>query len=113
MLNVCAFTGNLASEPLYFDGEQPRAVFTLAVDHNGKTADGQKKTEFLDFVAWRGTAEYIHKYCHKGDMLSVRSEARKRELVKDGVKSFKYEFHVDSVDMVKRAKSNWDDAENS
>ena len=111
MMNSCNFVGNLANEPLFFEGDIPRVVFKLAIDHNGKPSDGKKRVEFLDFVAWHQTAEFIHKYCHKGDMLSVQNAmAKGRSIVgKDGTEYTKTEFQVDAVELCKRARSNWTD----
>ncbi len=99
-MNSCCFTGNLVNDPVFFEGETPRVLFTLAVDHNEKQDDGKKKAEFLDFVAWRGIAEYVHRNCHKGDRLSVTSEARNRITMGDnGQKNYRMEFHVESVNV--------------
>lgn len=106
-MNNCCFTGNLVNDPVYFEGNAPRVLFTLAVDHNEKQDDGKKKAEFLDFIAWRGIAEFIHQYCHKGDRLSVTSEARNRITVDDsGVKNYRLEFHVNTVNLEHRQVSN-------
>lgn len=106
-MNSCNFVGNLVNDPAYFDGEAPRVLFTLAVDHNGKPVDGHKQAEFLDFIAWRSTAEYIAKYCHKGDKLAVQNAmARKRDFVtQNGEHVQKTEFQVESVDIVRRARA--------
>lgn len=72
----------------------PVSSFTLAVDRFGK----EKKTDFIDLVAWKGTAEFVAKYFTKGQMclaegrLQIRDwtdkEGNKRrtaEVVADGV----------------------------
>jgi len=107
-MNSCDFVGNLANEPMYFEDETAsRILFTLAVDNNGKTKDGQKTAEFLDFVAWRETADFVHNYCHKGDVLSVHSHAKSHQYTnKNGDKVSKVEFQTSSVDLVCRSKIN-------
>lgn len=45
--------------------------FTLAVDRDFKDASGNRGTDFIDFCAWRNTADFIGKYFHKGDMMAV------------------------------------------
>ncbi|MBR1456207.1 MAG: single-stranded DNA-binding protein [Oscillospiraceae bacterium] len=110
-MNSCNFVGNLVNEPMYFDGQVPRAVFTLAVDHNRKSADGQRKAEFLDFVAWHGVAEFVHRYCHKGDAISVQNCMAKRRKIEadDGTVTYRTEFQVDNVELVRRAKANMEE----
>lgn len=41
--------------------------FTVAIDRNVK----DKHTDFIECVAWKQTAEFISKYFHKGDMISL------------------------------------------
>ena len=102
-LSVYCGTGNLVNDPVYFEGETPRVLFTLAVDHNEKQEEGKKRAEFLDFVAWRGTAEYVHRYCHKGDRLSVSAEPRNRITVdENGTKNYRMEFHVNNLNIEHR-----------
>lgn len=45
--------------------------FTLAVNRNYK-ADGETITDFIPCVAWRGVAETLSKYTHKGDKLLIQ-----------------------------------------
>ena len=105
-LNSFDCIGNFVSDPTYFDGENPRVLFRLAVDRNGKPVEGKKEADFLDFIAWRGTAEYIAKYCHKGDLIAVQNaSARTHDFVtKDGTKFQRTEFQVESIDILRRAK---------
>jgi len=106
MTNECIFVGNLVSDPVYYEGETSRVVFTLAVDHDGKPKEGQKNAEYLDFIAWRSVAEYIGRYAHKGDLLSVVSMAQKHEKVNpQGEKSYRTEFQVKSVNILSRFRS--------
>lgn len=104
-MNSCDFVGNLVNDPMYYDGETTRVLFTLAVDREGKNREGLKQTDFLDFVAWRSSAEFMHKYCHKGDKIAVQSEARKRTFTNSsGVEVSKVEFQVHSVNIVSKAR---------
>lgn len=45
--------------------------FSLAVDRDFKTPDGEKQTDFLDVVAWRKLAETTNEYLLKGRLVSV------------------------------------------
>lgn len=105
MMNVFCGVGNLVSDPILYEGDPSRAVFVLAIDHDGKPVDGKKNAEYLDFVAWRNNAEYIAKYCHKGDLLSVVGTVKKHEYSNaDGDKVSKVEIHVSSVNSCNKAK---------
>jgi len=58
----------------------PVASFTVAVDRDF-SGNGQKETDFIDCVAWRGTAEFVERYFSKGKMIAVsgRLQIRKWE----------------------------------
>ena len=44
--------------------------FSIAVQRNYKI-EGEYPTDFIDCVAWRGTADFICKHFRKGSMLTV------------------------------------------
>ena len=68
---------------------------TLAVERPGYK---EKNTDFLPIVAWRGTAEMISKYFHKGSMIAVEGAMQSRKYTdKDGKNRVVYEVLVDRV----------------
>ena len=64
------------------------ANFTLAVDRDFSGKDGgEKETDFIDCVAWRGTGEFVSKYFTKGRMACVVGSMQLRDWTdKDGNK---------------------------
>lgn len=68
--------------------------FPLAVGRNGKDAD----TDWIDIVAWRGTAEVLASYAGKGRMIVVEGRLQMRDWTdKNGNKRRNYEVHADSA----------------
>lgn len=68
--------------------------FPLAVDRNGKDAG----TDWIDCVAWRGTAEVLCNYADKGRMIVVEGRLQMRDWTdKNGNKRRSYEVQADSV----------------
>ena len=64
-MNNCSFTGRLTADPRmdYVGQDQVEKVtFSLAVDRDRRKEDGSRETDFLDFVAWRGTAKFISEH---------------------------------------------------
>lgn len=45
--------------------------FQIAVDRNYTPKGEERKADFIDCVAWRGTAEFIGKYFKKGDLIAI------------------------------------------
>lgn len=68
--------------------------FPLAVDRNGK--DGG--TDWIDIVAWRGTAEVLCNYAGRGRLIGVEGRLQMRDWTdKNGNKRRSYEVQADSV----------------
>lgn len=75
----------------------PVASFTLAVDR-GYQKDGDKQTDFINCVAWRGTAEFVSKWFSKGDMCAVTGRLQMRDWQdRDGNKRISAEVVTDHV----------------
>ena len=90
MLNVCTIMGRMVRDPELRRTPSGVAVasFTLAVDRDYNPKDGgEKETDFIDFTAWRGTAEFVSKYFSKGSMAVVTGRLQVRSWTdKDGNK---------------------------
>lgn len=73
------------------------ASFTVAVDRDFNQ-NGQKETDFIDCVAWRGTGEFVERNFSKGKMIVVsgRLQIRKWE-DKNGNKRNSAEIVADNV----------------
>lgn len=98
MLNKIFIMGRLTKEPEMRATQSGVAVasFTMAVDrdHGGT----EKKTDFINCVAWRQGAEFIDKYFHKGSMAIVEGRLESRKWTdRDGKNRTEWEVQVDSV----------------
>ena len=54
------------------------ASFTIACDRDFGN-NGQKETDFVDCVAWRGTGEFIERNFGKGKMIVISGRLQKRK----------------------------------
>ena len=71
MLNHITIMGRLTKEPELRRTGSGVAVtsFTLAVDRDiANKETGERETDFIDCVAWRGAGEFVAKHFHKGSM---------------------------------------------
>ena len=74
MLNRIVMMGRLTRDPELRHTQAGTAVasFTVAVDRDFKDKEtGERKTDFIDCVAWRSTGEFVAKYFAKGRMAVV------------------------------------------
>ena len=71
-------------------------TFTVAVDR--QYSKGEKQTDFINVVAWRGTAEFVSKYFSKGQMIAVQGSLQTRKYQdKDGHNRTAFEVVAEQV----------------
>lgn len=88
-LNKTILCGRLTATPELktTTGGTSVTSFNLAVKRDFKNANGEYETDFINCVAWRGTAEFICKYFQKGSSLCVVGSIQTRKYEdKDGNK---------------------------
>ena len=82
------------------------ASFAIAVERDFAEG-GEKKTDFIDVVAWRQTAEFVSKYFTKGMMAVVSGRLQIREWTdKEGNKRKSAEIVADNVYFGEGKKDN-------
>ena len=100
MLNKIFIMGRLTRDPELRRLENGTAVtrFSLAVDRDFKSQNGERSTDFIDVVAWRSTAEFVAKYFTKGRMAVVEGRLQMRDWTdKDGNKRRSAEVVADNL----------------
>ena len=82
MLNKVFLQGRLVADPELRHTQSGTAVatFRLAVDRDFKDKDtGEKKTDFINVVAWRHTGEFVSRFFTKGRMALVEGRMQVRQ----------------------------------
>ena len=100
MLNQIVLMGRLTRDPELRRTGSGIAVasFTLAVDRDFKSQNGEKECDFIDIVAWRSTGEFVSKYFTKGSMAVVSGRLQIRNWTdKEGNKRRSAEVVADNV----------------
>ncbi len=80
MINNTTLVGRLTKNPeLRYTGSGIAVVsFTLAVERNYTNAQGERETDFINCVAWRGTAETLANFSVKGSLVGVTGNIQTR-----------------------------------
>ena len=113
--NKVILGGRLTTDPEVKKTQQGTSVtsFSLAVNRKGN----KDVTDFINLVAWRGTAEFICKYFQKGSAIVVEGELQARTYEdKQGTKRQAYEvivsdaYFVDSKGNVEFSTPNTENA---
>lgn len=100
MLNHITVMGRLTRDPelRYTQSNTPVASFALACERDRAPQGEQRQTDFIECVAWRNTAEFVHKYFQKGGMAVVSGRLQIRDWTdRDGNKRKAAEIVADSV----------------
>ena len=72
-MNKTLLIGRAAKEPTLTETNNGVKIcrFTIAVNRNYTGADGERKADFFPVVCWRGLADSVSKYVHKGSRVCV------------------------------------------
>ena len=100
MLNSVNIIGRLTADPPISETPDGTKVlsFTLAVDRDYTDKDGKRPADFVDCVAWRGTAEFIAKNFAKSDYIALSGPLQTRNYEdKDGNRRKSSEVRVDQA----------------
>ena len=102
MLNLIIMMGRLTRDPelRYTQSQVPVFTFRIACDRDFTKSkySNEHDVDFVDVVAWRGTADFVSKYFIKGRMAVVRGRLQIRPWTdQDGNKRYSTEIVADSV----------------
>lgn len=104
-MNSCNFVGRLTAEPELRRTPDGTAVcsFSLAV----KRPMVKDTTDFIDFVSWRQSAEYLAQYGHRGDVVAATGSLQPRSWTdKDGNKRKAFEVVTTGVELLSSKKES-------
>ena len=100
MINRVGLVGRMTRDPELRRTPQGDAVtsFTLAVNRNYTSRDGQQQADFINCVVWKKSAENVEKYCSKGSLVGVEGRIQTRSYDNSqGQKVYVVEVICDSV----------------
>lgn len=100
MLNKVIISGRLTRDPELRQTTTGTSVcsFSVACDRDYKPENGERETDFVDIVAWRGTGEFVSRWFGKGDAIIVDGRLQIRDWTdKDGNKRRSAEVVADNV----------------
>lgn len=106
-MNSCNFVGRITKDPeLRQKNETSYLFFTLAIN-DGKDNEGNKRTQFINFLAYNQQASFLASYAHKGDSIEVTGRLKvEYKTDESGLRSEKHNIIVGGVSIVSKANSN-------
>lgn len=111
-MNKVFFIGNIVRDPELTEtsGGVKICRFSLAVNRSYTGGNGERQTDFFNCVAWRGLADTVAKYMHKGDKVAISGsiELRNYEDSK-GVKKTSVDIVVGDIEfLTQKQRDNTD-----
>ena len=107
-MNKVMIIGNLTRDPELSTTNSGISLcrFSVAVSRKFANADGERETDFLNVIVWRGLAENCHKYLKKGSKVCVCGSIQTRNFeAQDGTKRYITEIVADDVEFLNRSGS--------
>ena len=101
-MNSVALVGRLTKNPIvtYTQGGSSITKFSIAVDRRFKT-DGQPSADFINVVVFGKTGEFVEKWFHKGDPISITGRIQTGSYTKqDGTKVYTTDVIAESAEFV-------------
>ena len=100
-MNKVILVGNMVADPEYQTTASGISLcrFRIAVQRKFKNEKGEYESDFISVVAWRGTADFVSKYLHKGNKVGVTGSLQTRTYdAQDGTKRYVTEVIADEVE---------------
>ena len=115
MFNLVVLTGRLTSDPELKTTQTGVSVcsFSIAVERKYKQGE-DRQADFINIVAWRGTAEFVSKYFTKGSMIGIEGSIQTRKYQdKDGNNRTAFEVIANNVQFIESKKPQGNGESNS
>ena len=106
-MNKFIGTGRNTKDGEYRTSESGIAIYnnTLAMTNNFKNKEGNYDSEFIKYVAYRQTAEFLNKYSKKGTLIEIEGRITTRTYDKqDGEKGYITEISVENASVLEKKK---------
>lgn len=107
MLNSICLVGRLTknAELKYVNDSMAVATFTLAVNRNFKSQNGEREADFINCVIWRQQAENLANWAKKGALIGITGRIQTRSYDnQQGQRVFVTEVVADNFQLLESRK---------
>lgn len=106
-MNIAILTGRLTADPELKTTPNGVSVcsFSIAVDRKYKQGE-ERQADFINIVAWRGTAEFVSKHFSKGSAIGIEGSIQTRKYTdKNGNNRTAFEIVANNVHFIDSKRS--------
>ena len=110
-MNNVILIGNLTKDPELRQTSSGISccTFTIAVNRNYKSANGEVETDYIPIVVWRAQADNCAKYIGKGSKVAVNGSIQVRTYeAKDGSTRYVTEVVANNVEFLSKRQESGD-----
>ena len=107
MMNSVCLVGRLTKNPelRYTPSNQAVATFSLAVNRNFKSQNGEREADFINCVIWRQQAENLANWVKKGALVGITGRIQTRNYEnQQGQRVYVTEVVADSFQLLESQK---------
>lgn len=108
MFNIVVLTGRITADPELKTTQSGLSVtsFSIAVNRNYRSGE-EPQTDFINIVAWRGTAEFVTRHFRKGNMIGVEGSIQTRKYTdRDGNQRTAFEVVANNIQFVESKRDS-------
>lgn len=108
-MNNVSLIGRLTADPELKNSQNGTAYvrFSIAVDRQ-YSRDKEKQTDFINIVAWKGTAEFVCKYFTRGQRIGITGRIQTGSYTdQNGNKRSSFDVVANDVEFVEREQSTY------
>lgn len=108
-MNNVSLIGRLTADPELKNSQNGTAYvrFSIAVDRQ-YSKDKEKQTDFINIVAWKGTAEFVCKYFTRGQRIGITGRIQTGSYTdQNGNKRSSFDVVANDVGFVERKQSTY------
>lgn len=109
MINNVVLVGRLVRDPelRYTPSNQAVATFSLAVNRNFKSQNGEREADFINCVIWRQQAENLANWAKKGALIGITGRIQTRNYEnQQGQRVYVTEVVADNFQLLEFNKQN-------
>ena len=107
-MNKITLIGRMTANPelKLTNNGQKVCRFSLAVNRQFKNADGERKADFINCMAWQQRADLINNYVHKGDLIAIEGRIQVSSYIAtDGTKRYSTDVIVEQIEFLSSKKA--------
>ncbi|MCV3743733.1 single-stranded DNA-binding protein [Ureaplasma sp. ES3154-GEN] len=107
MINKVILVGNLAKDPLPITQTSSGSNYFTRITVATSTSFSSDKTDFIPCIAWNQPADFITKYLHKGDMVTIEGSLVSSSYInKNGDKVYDLSVRIQYIRSIRRSQNN-------